>query len=215
MLRRRRLPPGSLLSFVIPVLVILLLVEGLLLVERKARPAILAAAVMQCDGIATRAINRALLEKVVPDVNYRDLIIVEKDAAGAVVMAQINTIEINRIIAITTLASLEALTGVSEQDLRIPLGIITNSYLLAPYGPKIRVRLKPMGRVNTAITDSFEAAGINQTRHKIYLEVTAEVQVIVPLITGTVKVLTAVPLADTIYIGEVPETVVNLYFSAE
>ena len=136
MLRRRRRPPGSLLSFVIPVLVILLLVEGLLLVERKARPAILAAAVMQCDGIATRAINRALLEKVVPDVNYRDLIIVEKDAAGAVVMAQINTIEINRIIAITTLASLEALTGVSEQDLRIPLGIITISNLLAPYGPK-------------------------------------------------------------------------------
>jgi sporulation protein YunB len=74
------------------------------------------------------------------------------------------------------------------------------------------VKLKPMGRVNTEVFDSFEDAGINQTRHKIYLQVITEVQVIVPLITDSIEVITVMPLADTIYIGEVPDTLINLSY---
>lgn len=213
--RRRRIPPGALLSFVILVLVLLLLVEGLLLLERNIRPAILAAAVMECDGIATRAINRILLEEVVPTVDYRELIITEKDESGQVVVARINTAEMNRIMALTTVATGDAVTDISERVIEIPLGKITDSYILASRGPKIPVRLKPMGRVNTVLHDSFEDAGINQTRHKIYMEVITEVQIIVPLIDQSIEVFTTVPLADTIYIGKVPDTVVNLYFPAE
>ncbi len=213
--RRRRIPPGGLLPFIALVLLMLLLVEGFMLVERKIRPVFLAAAVMECDGIATRAINSALLDKVVSAVEYGELIVTEKDAGGKIVMAQINTLELNRIIALTTMATLEALTGISERKIKIPLGRISGSYILAPYGPKITVRLKPLGRVNTEVLDSFEDAGINQTRHKIYLQVTTELQVIVPLLADSLEVLTTVPLADTIYIGEVPETLVNLSFSAE
>lgn len=213
--RRRRIPPGALLSFVILVLVLLLLVEGLLLLERNIRPAILAAAVMECDGIATRAINQILREEVVPTVDYRELIITEKDESGRVVMARINTAEMNRIMALTTVATGDAVTDISERVIEIPLGKITDSYILASRGPKIPVRLKPMGRVNTVLHDSFEDAGINQTRHKIYMEVITEVQIIVPLIDQSIEVFTTVPLADTIYIGKVPDTVVNLYFPAE
>ena len=213
--RRRKIPPGGLLSFLILVLVLLLLVEGLLMADRKVRPAILAAAVMECDGIATRAINRVLFEEVVPTVDYRDLIITEKDESGKVVIARINTVEINRIMSLTTVATGNAVTGISERDIEIPLGVITGSYILASRGPKIPVRMKPMGRVNTVVHDSFEDAGINQTRHKIYMEVITEVQIIIPLIAQPVEVFTTVPLAEAIYIGEVPETIVNLYFPTE
>lgn len=215
MLRRRhyrRTSPGSMFSFVILVLILLFLVEGLLVVERKIRPSILAAAVMECDGIATMAINKVILEEVVPTVSYKDLIIVEKDKSGKIVMAQTNTVEINRIMALTTFATGEAVTDISERDIKIPLGKITDSYFLASYGPKIPVKLKPMGRVNTEVFDSFEDAGINQTRHKIYLQVITEVQVIVPLITDSIEVITVMPLADTIYIGEVPDTLINLSY---
>lgn len=213
--RRRKIPPGGLLSFVILVFILLLFVEGLLLLERSVRPAILAAAVMECDGIATRAINRILLEEVVPTVDYRELIITEKDKGGKVVMAQINAVEMNRIMALTTVATGDAVTGISESIIEMPLGKITGSHILASRGPKIPIRLKPMGRVNTVVHDSFEDAGINQTRHKIYMEVITEVQMIIPLIAESIEVFTMVPLADTIYIGEVPETIVNLYFPGE
>lgn len=215
MLRRRRYRPisqGSIFSFLLLVLALLLLVEGLLAVDRKMRPSILAAAVMLCDGIATKAVNRVILEEVVPTVDYRDLIITEKDDAGKIVMAQTNIAEINRIMALATIATGNAVTEISERDIEIPLGQATNIFFLAARGPKIPVRMKPMGRVNALVFDSFEEAGINQTRHKIYLQVITEVQIIVPFIEESIEVFTMMPLADTIYIGEVPETLINLSF---
>ena len=215
MLRRRhyrRASPGSIFSFVILVFILLLLVEGLLAIQRKIAPAILDAAVMECDGIATKAINRVILDKVVPTVSYKDLILIEKDESGKIVMAQVNTAEINRIMALTTAATGEAVTDISEREIKIPLGAVSGLYYLASYGPKIPVKMKPMGRVNTVVFDKFEDAGINQTRHKIYLQVITEVQVIIPLIEKSVEVFTMMPLADAIYIGEVPETLINLSF---
>ncbi len=218
MLRRRRYRPvaqGGTLPFVLLVLVLLLLVQGVVVIDRKIRPAILAAAVMECDGIATRAINTVILEKVAPTVSYRDLINIEKDETGKIVMAQTNIAEINRIMALTTVATGDAVTEISDSEIKIPLGAATGIYFLASYGPAIPVTLKPMGRVNTVVFDSFEDAGINQTRHKIYLQVITEVQIIVPLIADSIEVFTVMPLADSIYLGEVPETIVNLCFPGE
>ncbi len=215
MLRRRRyrpISPGSVFSFLLFVLTLLLLVEGLLAVDRKIRPSIFAAAVMICDGIATRAINKVILEEVVPTVNYKDLVVTEKDDVGKIVMAQTNIAEINRIMALTTVATGNVVTEISKSDIKIPLGQATNIFFLAGRGPEIPVRIKPMGRVNTVVFDSFEEAGINQTRHKIYLQVITEVQIIIPLIKDSIEVFTVMPLADTIYIGEVPETLINLSF---
>lgn len=210
--RRRRIIPGNAFSFVFLVLIVLFLVEGLLLIDRKIRPLILAAAVMECNGIATRAINKAILEKVVPTVSYKDLINVETDDKGRIVMAQTNIVEINRIKALTTVSTGEVVAEISDREILIPLGVISNLYFLANKGPKIPVKLKPMGRVNTVVLDSFEDAGINQTRHKIYLEVITEVQIVVPLIEESIEVFTMMPLADAIYIGEVPDTLINLSF---
>lgn len=210
--RNRRPSPGSLLSFLLLVAFLLLLFEGLLIIDRRIRPSLLAAAVMVCDGIATRAVNKVILEEVVPTVRYQDLIIAEKDDAGKIVMAQTNTVEINRIMALTTAATLDAISAISEEEIKIPLGKITGVYFLASRGPSIPVKLMPMGRVDTVVFDSFEDAGINQTRHKIYLQVITELQVIVPLIADSIEVFTMMPLADTIYIGEVPETLINLSF---
>jgi sporulation protein YunB len=118
-------------------------------------------------------------------------------------------------MALTTAATGQAVTNISEREIKIPLGKISGLYYLASYGPKIPVRMKPMGRVNTVVFDKFEDAGINQTRHKIYLQVITEVQIIIPLIEESIEVFTMMPLADTIYIGEVPETLINLSFPGQ
>jgi sporulation protein YunB len=206
----RRAPPGSWFSFFVLVGLIFLVVQGFLVIERQLRPAIIAVALIKADGLATDAINYAILENVA--VDYSDLIIIEKDDNGRIVMAQINSMEVNRIMAETTLATRQALIDLEERPFVIPMGEVTDSFILATYGPKIPIRLIPLGRVNTELNDSFESAGINQTRHKIYLRVHTEVQIIVPFIKESVEVITTIPVADTIYIGEVPDTVINLQF---
>ena len=213
MQRRRRIrmiPPGSLITFTTLVFLLFILVQGFLMVERRFRPALLAVAIIKADGLATDAINYAIIEKVARGIHYKDLIIIEQDEQGRIVMAQINTMEVNRVMAETTISTREALSALAQSPFEIPLGEATDSFLLAAYGPKIPVKMIPLGRVNTELVDSFEQAGINQTRHKIYLKVHAEVQIIIPFIAESVEVITTVPVADAVYIGEVPGTVINL-----
>lgn len=210
--RRCRRSPGSMISFLIVCAVLFIVLEGFLFVERRLRPALTAVAVIKADGAATDAINEAIRQNISNGVMYHDLIKTAKDDQGRVVMAQLNYIEINRIMAATTIATREALANFEAKPISIPLGEVFDSYLLAAYGPKIVVKMIPMGRVNTELDSSFEAAGINQTRHKIYLQVHTEVLIIIPFTSTPVHVVTTVPLTDTIYIGEVPDTVVNLQF---
>jgi len=192
-----------------------LIIEIFLYAEKSLRPAILSIAELKADILATEAINRALLDNITSDLVYADLIKVERDESGRIVMANLDGIKINKLLAKTTLATQEALYAMEQEPFEIPLGEAMDSYILATYGPQIPVRLIPRGRVNTRIVDVFEEAGINQVRHKIYMEVFTEVRIVIPFISSPVEVLTTVPIADTIYPGEVPDTVINLRFPSE
>ncbi len=205
--------PGF-LSFVVIIVIIFLLVEGVFFLERQLRPSVVAIASVKADILATNAINEAVLEKMTEDTSYKEIIDVEKNNNGDIVMAQLNSMEVNRLLSETTIATQRALKKLEKKEpIKIPIGEAMDNYLLATYGPGIPVRLIPMGRVNTRLEDSFEEAGINQVRHKVYLEVDTEIQIVVPFVSAPVEVVTTVPIADTIYPGEVPETVIDLDLS--
>jgi sporulation protein YunB len=204
----------SVISFILLCLALFLLYRGFWVLEKNLRPAILSIAEVKADILATEAVNRAILEEVAQGILYQDLISINQDENGKIIMAQINTMEINRLMAETTLATQDALKAIEKEPLKIPLGEVLDSYLLATYGPEIPIKLIPVGKVNTYLNDTFEDAGFNQVRHKIYLEVFSEVRVVVPLISTNVEVHTTVPIADTVYPGEVPETLINLNIGA-
>lgn len=207
---QRRLIDRGVVSFIILCLLLFFLFESFMLMDRRLRPAIISLAEVKADLIATDAINHAIMEKVARGIFYQDLIAIKQDEQGRIIMAQLNTMEINRLMAEITIATQEALQEISEKEMKIPLGEVLNNYLLATYGPRIPVRLLPVGRVNTVLLDSFDAAGINQVRHRIYLDVLTEVRIIIPFTGAEIEVHTTIPLADTIYPGEVPESVINL-----
>ncbi|MBT9155457.1 MAG: hypothetical protein DDT37_00424 [Firmicutes bacterium] len=107
---------------------------------------------------------------------------------------------------------METLENLREENITIPLGQAFGSALFAHVGPVINFRILPAGTVSVEVTDAFESAGINQTRHKIYLEIFADLRIVVPLMQRALRVHLEVPVADVIYLGAVPETVVNLPF---
>ncbi|MDD7414158.1 MAG: sporulation protein YunB, partial [bacterium] len=68
----------------------------------------------------------------------------------------------------------------------------------------------PVGSVTTAFATSFESAGINQTRHEISLQASVLMRIIVPTGADSVTVDTLVPIAESIIVGQVPSTYVNV-----
>lgn len=212
MLRRKMYISREAMVFFILALFFFAIIRLLLYFEKNLRPTILSIASMRADILATEAINQAVSEKVARSILYQDLILLQKDREGKIMMAQTNIMAVNELMAETTMRVQKSLESLQGEEIYIPLGQAFGSFLFASVGPRIPITLVPIGYVNTKIYDSLESAGINQVRHKIYLEIHADVQVVIPFVSSTTKVSTTVPLVDALYIGEVPETVINLQF---
>ena len=175
------------------------MVQVFLFIENNLRPTLMAIAEARAKIIAFDSINKAINEKVAQEIRYDDLIKVEKDRDGKIAMTQINTMEVNRIQAETVRRVQGTLQKIEGEVVNIPLGQVLGSQILAYHGPKIPITLVPIGTVHVDISHSFKEAGINQTRHKIYLEVYSDVQFVVPFISAEREVMTAVPIAEGMY----------------
>ena len=178
-------------------------------VEHQLTPNIIAIAETQARIIATKAINQAVKDKVAKNVQYKDLVSIHKDTSGQVTLIQINTVEINRLESETALEVIKVLREVTMDGITIPIGSATRSKILSNYGPVIRVSLLPAGTADVNTVEAFEEAGINQTRHRIVLEIIANIQVIQPLLSSNITVKTHVPIVETIIIGNVPQAILD------
>jgi sporulation protein YunB len=184
----------------------------LFVIERNLKPTIKEIGEAKARQVATEAINDAVKHKIADSVNYQDLIFVQKDSQGRIVLMQPNIVRINQLVSDTTLYINNNLKELEKKEFSIPLGQVLGSQLLANYGPHINVKILPIGTVKTIVSDNFVEAGINQTRHRLYLNIESQVRVVVPLITSQIDVGTQVPVTDTIIVGQVPETYVRFSF---
>lgn len=193
-------------------LMAILLIMGVmtLMVDLRLKNSALQIAKSQAQVTGVRLINQVIAEKMADQVPYEDLVNIHKDSQGKIVLIQPNTITLNRIMSTTAMEISSSLGEMEESRISIPLGQLCGSTVLAGYGPKMQVRMIPTGQVRVDIQDKFEQAGINQTRHMIYFYINATVQVAVPFMREKTEVSAVVPLAETIVVGDVPQTFVNL-----
>lgn len=179
------------------------------LTETHLKPTILTIAEARATFIATQAVNKVINEKVSNTIDPQSLVHVKFDSKGKVVLIQPNTMEFNKLAADTTIKVQDGLRSITEEKIYIPIGQVIGSQLLASYGPKITVTVLPIGTVQVTVVDKFEQAGINQTRHMVYLVATTQVRIVIPLVSKSVEVQTQVPVAEYVIVGEVPNTYVQ------
>jgi sporulation protein YunB len=206
--RKRKFP--SIPIFLIVIITALL--YSLWIMEIHLKPTVLAIAEARSTLIATEAINNVINNKVSQTIDPQTLVTVKVDSRGRVVLIQPNTMEFNKLAADTTIKVQEALKEISAEKIQIPVGQVLGSQFLASMGPKITVTIIPIGTVQVKVIDKFEQAGINQTRHMVYLVATTEVKIVIPLVSKSVSVNTQVPIAEYVVVGEVPSTYVQFPF---
>ncbi len=160
--------------------------------------------------LAVEAMNQAIAEVMGSSVTYSDLMRVTSDQQGRVAMIEANAMLMNDISSQAALAAQRNLDALADQGVRLPLGAALGVSLLSCSGPSIRVRVIPVGAVSTRFVTSFESAGINQTRHEISLEASVVMRIVIPTGAGSVSVSTYVPVAESIIVGSVPDTYVNV-----
>ena len=161
--------------------------------------------------VATDVIQEVLKEQTSEqNIRYQDFVIIHTDNEGHITLMQADTVKVNNFAATTTLAVEKALEELKWQKFSIPLGQLFNSPLFAHFGPRITYRFMPVGVVRVDVLDKFEAAGINQTRHSIYLTFDTELRIVIPAKSGETQVSAKVPVVESIIVGDVPNTFVNV-----
>ena len=161
---------------------------------------------IRLEALVSRAVNGAILEALEAEPElFSGLLRIERDSAGAVTAVESDTARINRIKTLIATGTMTALERGSDV-VSIPIGTLLGGSLLLHRGPALTVRLMPAAAAQTTIVSVFEASGINQTLHRMNLEVEVAISVIRLGSTVTRIRSQQVLLGETVIVGQVPQT---------
>lgn len=180
------------------------------IIEFFLRPAFFAVAEARVKQVAIKSIQEAV-NYTARNYTYQDLVMIEKNQEGNIIMMQPNLAKINRFSSDVILAIEKKLEAVSQEEVYLPFAQVFGMSVLAGLGPRLKVRLLPLGFVDTPeIVDTFQTGGINQTRHELYLQVDVKFRVIVPMMAESIMVSSKVPINEVTLLGPVPEVYVGI-----
>ncbi|MDE6261465.1 MAG: sporulation protein YunB [Oscillospiraceae bacterium] len=200
------------LTILVPVLAALVLAWLILhTLNGRLRPVLEAAASSRATNLMGQAIDTAVDNCLQEnDMNYADFVTMETDSAGKVTSLTSNTAANSRFKRQVVEAVARQLSTLDSDALGVPLGTLTNQPLLTGAGPKVRVKVDSVGEVTADYTNSFTSAGVNQTLHRVCLDITATIYLFLPGEVLPVTVSSSVCVAETVIVGETPDTYLNL-----
>jgi len=147
------------------------------------------------------------------NISYDNLVNFEKDDVGNIKALKANIIEVNKLKSKLSLDILKALENKEMMTVYVPLGAALGTEILSGVGPRIKVDVMPIGTVAVDIENVITSAGINQTRHQVMMKINAKLSVAGMLKRASVTVSTNVCIAETVIVGNVPESYTSIYAS--
>ena len=174
--------------------------------QRNVRRVLISISEATMRASTTVAVNDAVYYTLSDDLRYEDLVQVERDEKGNIVAVSANALKINKIARDTASISQSNLKSLSLNGIPIPLGALTGIEAFAGLGPPIPFRIIPVSSVSCDFSSVFESVGINQTKHSIYLNVIADISIVMPSRTENFAVVTEILVGEFVIVGSVPDT---------
>lgn len=165
--------------------------------------------ISKAQGIATEITNRKSSE-VLAKYNYKDTVQIIKDSDGKNNMLKTDIVMINKIASDIAIEIQKELDEIEKQSIEIPLGALTGNQYFAGSGPNFKIKIISAGDITTDIKTEFKAAGINQTMYRIYLNLECKISILTSYKTINKTITNQVLLVETVIMGEVPETYLEL-----
>ena len=195
----------KLLRIVIVLLVIFIL--GLVFFRIKFNDAIRALAETQVRNTTSDLINDAIDRQIEDgNVNYDRMVYFEKDLDGRITALKTNMSEVNRLKTDILNIINDEILALSTDDLGIPFGSLFLPEFLSGKGPRIPVEILSIRNSDASFSSNFSEAGINQTLQQMNMHVSVDVTVLVLGQTNSFTISSQVVVAETIIVGDVPNT---------
>jgi len=169
-------------------------------------PIIISVSEARVRALSVLAVNNAIGEVVTNPDLYNELVKVQEDETGQITLIQANAIAVNHLNKRLMLATQQQIEDMGGVGVKIPLGSFSGLPVLNGLGPKVTIRLFPVGNVQCTFVSEFKSAGINQTNHKILVNMETRVSLVLPLATKQVTTMTQMLICESIIVGRVPDT---------
>lgn len=160
-------------------------------------------------GIATKISNEQATIVMVK-YEYSDITQIIKDENGKIQMIKMNSNVINEITSDIALYIQNAINESDSSKFYIKLGTFSGTKILSGRGPAVEIKMSTAGNVETDLVSQFSQAGVNQTLHRIYLNVKCNVIILTPFNTIQDSITNQILLSEAVIVGEVPENYYNL-----
>lgn len=194
--------------FTIRLTVVVLVIVGLLLHLRfKYDYAIAGLAETQVKNATSDLINDAIEKQIENDnIHYDRIVYFEKDLDGKITALKTNMSEVNRLkTSILNIINNEILQ-MDSSDIGVPIGSLFLPEFFSGKGPTFPVSILSIRNSDASFSSDFVEAGINQTRHQLNMQISVDVAVLVLGKTDYFTVSSQVVVAETIIVGQVPDT---------
>lgn len=168
----------------------------------------------KAKAIATEITNEETT-KVMNKYNYDTFFTVEKDENQNVKLITANVLKINVVTSDIALNIQKALNESERASTSIPLGSVTGIKMFSGMGPRISIKLATVGNVETDLKSEFVAQGVNQTIHRVYLEINSTVNILTSFSTIQRTITNQVLIAENVILGEIPSTYYNFEGSTD
>lgn len=170
----------------------------------NASKLLVSAALSALKAAATEAANNAAYSVLFSGYSYGDFVKITRDDDGNILSITTETLKMNTIARNAVSATKSNFEDISSAGVKIPLGAFTGIEALAGSGPKISVKTIPVCSVDCSFYSTLTSAGINQTKHSVYINIVSDITAVMFVRSESVTVTSEILIAENIIVGKIP-----------
>lgn len=168
-----------------------------------------AVAQSQMEDVANKAIHYAIAE-VSEEFDYGSVVRIERGSDGAIQSLSLDTAVSNKIKSEIAIKVMNYLNNSDNYDISVPIGNFCGSEFLSGIGPGVKFRIVPFNIARIDFESKFSSAGINQVLHTLSVRVDVEIGALLPGFEEISNLTSSAVVAQTVVMGDVPETYLNI-----
>lgn len=139
------------------------------------------------------------------DDEYSSYVHIERNSSGEITLITADMIKINKLMAQYSTIVQSHVSEIEEDDITVPMLAFTGWPLVSTLGADIKLDIVAVGDAPCSYRSEFKEMGINQTLHSIYIDVSAKVEIILPIDNIEVECPSSALVCESVIVGRVPQ----------
>lgn len=135
---------------------------------------------------------------------YSSYVHIERNSSGEITLITADMIKINKLMAQYSTIVQSHVSEIEEDDITVPMLAFTGWPLISTLGADIKLDIVAVGDAPCSYRSEFKEVGINQTLHSIYIDVSAKVEIILPIDNIEVECPSSALVCESVIVGRVP-----------